>query len=48
LSAVGEASGAKLPTESDVSSARLLGIAGIVVGAIGVVLAAVALLRRRA
>jgi hypothetical protein len=48
LSATSDVSGAKLPTESDVSSARLLGIAGIVVGAIGVVLAAVALLRRRA
>ncbi len=45
--AAGEAS-AQLPTESDVTSARVLGIAGIVVGAIGVVLAAVALLRRRA
>jgi hypothetical protein len=38
----------RVPTESDVTSARVLGIAGIVVGAIGVVLAAVALLRRRA
>ena len=48
LSAASDTSAARLPTESDVTSARVLGIAGIVVGALGVVLAAVALLRRRA
>ena len=38
----------RLATDSDVSSARTFGIVGIVIGVLGLVVAAVALLRRRA
>lgn len=38
----------KLATDSDVSSAKTLGYVGIVVGTVGIVLAAFALLRKRA
>jgi len=38
----------RLATESQVSSARTMGIVGIVVGALGLVVAAFALLRKRA
>jgi len=38
----------RLATESQVSSARTMGIVGIVVGVIGIVLAGVALVRKRA
>jgi hypothetical protein len=38
----------KLATDSEVSSAKTLGYVGIAVGAVGIVLAAFALLRKRA
>jgi len=38
----------RLATDSDVSSARTFGIVGIVIGVLGLVVAAFALLRRRA
>ena len=43
-----EAELSRVPTDAEVSSAHTLGFVGIAVGAVGILLAAVALLRRRA